>query len=119
MDITYRTEYGILEIEPTGSLEEQDFESLDKEIKHIRETGQELKGILIYTKDFPGYSKFSDLIAHGEFIKTHRDQIRKVALCTDSTAGMLLEVLGENLTAAETKKFAYADKDEAEKWLLS
>lgn len=119
MDITYRTDYGILEVRPTGALEEKDFEDLAGEIKHIRETNRPLKGVLVHTKEFPGYEKLSALMAHGEFVQEHLGKIDKVALCTDSAAGKLLELVGQNFGGAEAKKFGYGEKDEAEKWLLS
>jgi hypothetical protein len=119
MEITYRTEYGILEVHPTGSLEESDFQALTSEIKSIHQSQRALKGILVYTKDFPGYETFSDLLAHGEFVKQHRDKIAKIALCTDSSVGKLLELAGNNLTETKAKQFPYDQKDEAEKWLLA
>ena len=35
MEIAYRTEYGILEIRPTGAMSEEDFKSLSSELKTI------------------------------------------------------------------------------------
>jgi len=119
MDITYRTDYGFLEVAPTGKLTRDDFQHLSKEIDHILHSRRALKGVLIYTKDFPGYEAFSDLIAHGEFVKEHHDKIRKVAVCTDSSAAGLLKAIGAVYAEAEVEKFSFDDKDEAEKWLLS
>ena len=119
MDITYSTDYGILEVAPTGKLTKSDFQHLSKEIDHIRQSGRELEGVLVYTKDFPGYEEFSDLIAHGEFVKQHHDKINKLAFCTDSKIGGLLETIADAYADAEAKRFSYDEKDEAEKWLLS
>lgn len=119
MDITYRTEYGILQVEPTGKLKEKDFEDLGEQIASIRDDDRDLNGILILTKDFPGYREFSDALAHGEFLGDHRDEIDKVALCSDSTVAGLLEIAGKAFAKADVRKFDYDDKDDAEKWLLS
>ena len=35
MEIAYRTEYGIVEIRPTGALSEEDFKSLFSELETI------------------------------------------------------------------------------------
>jgi hypothetical protein len=118
MNITYRTEYGILEVQPTGPLEKQDFQDLAAEIKGIRERGREFKGVLIFTKEFPGYRELSDVVAHGEFVQEHLGKVPKVALCTDSATGKLLELIGQSFGEAEAKHFAGDEKDEAEKWLL-
>lgn len=119
MDITYRTEYGFLEVEPTGKLSEKDFQHLAKELEHIRQSGRELKGILFNTQEFPGYKDFADVIAHGKFIKDQHAKVRKVALCTDSTVAPLMQAFGDAFADAEVEKFAYEEKDKAEKWLLN
>lgn len=119
MKIAYRTEYGILEIRPTGALSEDDFKSLSSELETISKDDRKFCGILIHTEDFPGYESFSDLLTHGEFIAEYRDRIPKVAVCTDSAVAGLLPVIGKVFTEAEVKKFDYEDKDDAEKWLLT
>jgi len=119
MEITYSTEYGILEIRPTGSLGEEDFKSLARELETLDKDERTLNGILIHTEDFPGYKSFSDMLAHGEFIAEFRDRIPKVAVCTDSTVAGLMQVIGKVFTEAEVEKFDYENKDEAEKWLLA
>jgi hypothetical protein len=119
MDITYSTDYGILVVEPSGALGEKDFKSLASEIDSVAESDRKLSGVLVRTKDFPGYEKPGDVIAHGEFIQEQQKKVGKVALCTDSTVGGLLQMFGQLFTDAEVKKFSYDEKDEAEKWLLS
>lgn len=119
MEIIYRTEHGILEIRPTGSLSEDDFKSLGSELESIQKDQRTLNGVLIYTDDLPGYQGLSDMLAHGELIAEFRDRIPKVAVCTDSIAAGLLQVIGQVFTEAEIESFDYDNKDEAEKWLLS
>jgi hypothetical protein len=118
MNITYRTDLGILHVEPTGSLEEQDFKDLAQEIDGLHKDDREFRGLLICTEEFPGYKTFADLLSHGEFIREHRDKVGKVAICTDSTIGDLAGTIGQHFTEADVKNFAYEEKDEAEKWIL-
>ncbi|MGK7296373.1 MAG: STAS/SEC14 domain-containing protein [Candidatus Wenzhouxiangella sp. M2_3B_020] len=119
MEITYRTEHGILEVRPTGPLSEGDFKSLGNEIESVLSDDRTLNGLLIYTRDFPGYESWSDLLAHGEFIGEFRDRIAKVAVCTDSAVAGLLQAIGRIFAEAEVKKFDFDEKDEADKWLLA
>lgn len=119
IEITYRTDQGILKISPVDSLTDDDFENLSSEIERLRQDDRDLNGLLVKTEGFPGYERLSDALAHGEFIEEYHDKIKKVALCTDSPAGPFLEGLGKHLTKAEMKTFDYGDSDEAEKWLLS
>jgi len=117
MDITYRNDDGILEVSPTAALAERDFQDVAAVISSIQEKNQDLTGVLIYTKEFPGYDTFSDLLAHGKFIRDQSGKIKKVAFCTDSTVGKLLELIGKHLTGAEAKRFDYDQKQRAEQWL--
>lgn len=119
MNITYKTDYGILELEPTSELREADFEQVGNELKRLQTEGRDLKGVLVKTEEFPGYQRFGDLLAHAEFVSDHGDEIPKVALCTDSRIGSLLEVIGDAFTEAEVERFDFADTDRAEKWILS
>ena len=119
MEITYRTEYGILEVRPTGPLSEDDFKSLGSELESVISDDRPLNGLLIYTQEFPGYESASDLVAHGRFIGQFRDRVPKVAVCTDSPVAALLQVIGKLFADAEVKRFDYEDRDEAEKWLLA
>lgn len=119
MEIAYKTEYGILEIRPTGTLSEHDFKSMAAELETIEKDQRTLNGILIRTENFPGYESFSDMLAHAEFIAEFRDRIPKVAVCTDSTVAGLMQVIGKVFTEGEVRKFDYGNRDEAEKWLLA
>ncbi|MDX1626335.1 MAG: STAS/SEC14 domain-containing protein [Wenzhouxiangellaceae bacterium] len=119
MKISYRTDYGILEVQPTGGLSEEDFENLASELDRIQDEGREFKGILIVTEEFPGYRKFADMLAHGEFIKEHRDRIPKIAICTDSPVAHLADLIGSTLTGAEVETYDHGERDDAEKWLLA
>ncbi|MDX1683183.1 MAG: STAS/SEC14 domain-containing protein [Phycisphaeraceae bacterium] len=120
MDITYRTEYAILEVKPDGPLSEDDFGHLESELQSIRsDADRDLKGVLIKTESFPGYEQLSDVLGHGEFVLDHADDVSKVAICTDSTIGSLVAGLGQLFGGAETKTFSYDETDDAEKWLLA
>jgi len=46
-------------------------------------------------------------------------QIAKVAICTDSTVGTLLEAIGRHFTHVDVRKFDFDDEDGAEKWILA
>lgn len=106
-------------VPPSGALGEKDFESLASETDSVAESDRKLSGLLVRTKDFPGYEKPGDVIAHGELLQEQTKKVGKIALCTDSTVGDLLQVFGQLFTDAEVKKFSYDENDEAEKWLLS
>ena len=119
MEITYNTDYKLLEVRPTQALKKEDFQDLSQELKSIRKDSRELRGLLVYTREFPGYEQLSDVLAHEEFVREHQQQIPKVAICTDSSVANFLEFLGNLFSSAEVQKFDFDEKDQAEKWLLA
>ena len=119
MNISYRTDNGILSVEPTGPLSETDFETLSEELSSARTREAGLTGVLIRSKDFPGYERFSDMLAHAEFVRKQGDKVPKVALCTDSPVGKLLTTLGATFVDADVKRFSFDQQGEAERWLLN
>lgn len=119
MNIEYRADRGILAVEPSGPLGRGDFETLAAEIAGIKAQGRALNGLLIHTRTFPGYERFSDLLAHAEFVKEHGDEIGKVALCTDTPVAKLLALIGQTFVHATVKKFDFDQLSDAERWLSS
>lgn len=68
---------GIVIIEPSGSLEITDFEQLTKEIDaYISDQGH-VNGIIIYTKEFPGWESFGAFTHHMKFIKDRHKKVKK------------------------------------------
>ena len=81
---------GIIIVEPSGPLEEADFHKLAKEIDAYSEDKGRLTGLIIHTKEFPGWDDFSAFLHHMKFVKEHHKQIKRVAIVTDSKMGQTL-----------------------------
>ncbi|HUU50042.1 MAG TPA: STAS/SEC14 domain-containing protein [Nitrospinota bacterium] len=108
---------GIVIIEPLGALEQTDFERLTKEIDaYINEKGY-VNGIIIHTKDFPGWKSFGAFTHHMKFIKDHHKKIKRVAAVTDSKLMSIAPMIANHFVSAEVKQFDYADMDAAKKWV--
>ena len=108
---------GIVIIEPSGELEQTDFERLTREIDaYISDQGY-INGIIIHTKDFPGWESFGAFTHHMKFIKEHHKQIKKVATVTDSKFFSIAPMIVNHFVSAEVKHFDYADMDAAKKWI--
>jgi hypothetical protein len=108
---------GIVIIEPSGALEQTDFERLTKEIDaYINEKGC-VNGIIIHTKDFPGWKSFGAFTHHMKFIKDHHKKIKRVAAVTDSKLRLIAPMIANHFVSAEVKQFDYADMDAAKKWV--
>lgn len=108
---------GIVIIRPSGALEQTDFERLTKEIDaYINEQGY-VKGIIIHTKDFPGWESFGAFTHHMKFIKDHHKKVKRVAAVTDSKFMSITQMVANHFVSAEVKHFDYADVDSAKKWI--
>jgi len=106
-------------LEPQAPLSADDFLLAKAIIDPFIEENGKLNGIIIYTKDFPGYESFGGFIKHMEFIKEHHKHIKKLAFVTDSVVGELGEKLGSHFISAEVKNFEYKELEKAKKWILS
>jgi hypothetical protein len=107
---------GIAILKPDGPLSKNDFESAAKVIDpYIEETNQ-LNGLIIYTKSFPGWDSFAALTSHLRFVKEHHKKIPRVAFSTDSVVGDFAEVIASHFVNAEIKLFSYQDLEQARKW---
>ena len=110
-------EDGIVVIEPSGTLEQADFERLTREIDaYINEKGF-VNGIIIHTRNFPGWESFGAFTHHMKFIKDHHRKIKKVAAVTGSTFMSIAPKIANHFVSAEVKHFDYADMDAAKKWV--
>jgi hypothetical protein len=108
---------GIVIIEPSGPLEQADFEKLTREVDAFIEEQGVLNGILIHTKSFPGWEDFSGFIQHLQFVKEHHRKIRRVAIVTDSKLLALAPALAGHFVSAELRQFDYQDMDNAKRWV--
>ena len=82
---------GIATLEPDGELSESDFSAASRLIDPFLEKNNELKGIIIHVKFFPGWDSFSSLVAHLKFVKDHHKKIARIAFTTDSPIGNFAE----------------------------
>ena len=105
--------------EPLGALSKDDFIEAKELIDPFIEENGKLNGIIIYTKDFPGWKSFGDFITHMKFIKEHHKHIKKLAFVTDSFVGDLGEKVGSHFISAEIKNFDYNKLQEAKDWIDS
>lgn len=108
---------GIVVVSPEGRLEAADFEQLAATVDPYIEAHGKLHGILIQAEAFPGWKDFAGLLSHLRFVKDHHRKIVKVALVTDSKAGVVAESLAKHFVSAQIKHFDFTDKNQALVWL--
>ena len=110
---------GIVTLTPDGKLSESDFVNAASTIDpFIVKTGM-LLGIVIVTKQFPGWESFASMIKHFKFVKEHHKKISHVALVTDSKVADIAEVLVDHFVSAKIKHFEFEEIEDAKKWILN
>ncbi|KFZ32066.1 hypothetical protein IDSA_05175 [Pseudidiomarina salinarum] len=106
-------------LEPKGKLSEADFKFASDVIDPYVEKSGGLKGIIIRSKEFPGWDSFSALSEQVNFVKDHHKKISHVAVVTDSSLAGLAEKVGGGLVDAEIKTFSYGELEQAKSWILA
>jgi len=105
-------------LKPEGALSENDFDNAAKVIDPYLELHGGLKGLIISTRDFPGWESFGSLTKHIKFVKDHQKRLSRVALVTDSKIGNVAEKIAGHFVAAEIKHFPYDAFGQAKEWVL-
>ena len=109
---------GIATLEPGGELSESDFSEASRLIDPFLEKNNELKGIIIHVKFFPGWDSFSSLVAHLKFVKDHHKKIARIAFATDSPIGNFAEKVATHFVDAEIRNFAFEELENSRRWIL-
>jgi len=104
-------------LQPEGPLSARDFESAAKTIDPLIEKSGKLNGVIIYTKSFPGWDSFAALVSHLRFVKSHHENVSRVALVTDSSLGKYAQPIASHFVKAEIRLFSYPDLEQATDWV--
>lgn len=108
---------GILSITPKAPLSKDDFASLSAFVDSYLSDHAKLHGVLIHSKDFPGWENFGGFIAHMHFVGEHHKRVERIAVATDSMIAGIAESIGNHFTSAEVRHFPFADDAKALDWL--
>jgi hypothetical protein len=103
----------ILIITPDGPPEKVDFERPAGKIDPAIASREELTGVMVCAKSFPGWRSFDALFSHLKFIAEHHRRIDRIAVVSDSELLKLLPRFAE----VRIKHFGFEEKDRALVWL--
>ncbi len=104
-------------VEPDGPLTKDDFAEIACQVDPIIENEGELDGLIIKTREFPGWESLSGVLEHLRFVKNHHRNIQRVALVTDAKIAKLLPAVVSHFVKADIKQFHFDDYDDAVKWV--
>lgn len=110
---------GIALLEPVGKLSAADFESAATVIDPYIEKAENLKGIIIHVKSFPGWESFGALLGHMKFAHEHHKKVVRIAFATDSPIGGIAEHVLSHFVNAEIKNFDFDELEESKSWITA
>ncbi len=102
---------------PSGPLSKEDFAAAAKQIDPLVEQAGQLMGLVIHTENFPGWDSFSAMTNHFRFVRDHHQEVKRVAIVTNSPLGDIADTMVNHFVAAEIKHFPYANLAEAKQWI--
>ena len=117
MKVLYDEATNVASVWPEAPLSEADFVDVATRIDPAIERHGELNGLVIATDSFPGWESFSALVHHLRFVRDHHRAVRRVALVTDSSLGMLAEKIADHFVSAEIRHFPFAEITRAQQWV--
>ncbi len=115
--VSVNKEKNICIVEPLEALSKVDFEKISNSVEPQIEQQGKLNGLLIKTREFPGWDKLTDVIEHFRFIKEHHRVIEKVALVTDAKIADLLPLFVSHFIKAEIRHFQFDEYSDAIEWM--
>ena len=116
IDYKILEDQGIIIVEPSGSLEKEDFVNLTRDADAYLEKHGRLNGLVIHANTFPGWEDFGAFTYHFSFIRGHHEKVNRIAIVTDSAFLKIAPSIANHFVAAEVKHFDYDDLEEAQKW---
>jgi hypothetical protein len=110
-------EQGVLILRPQGELDAADFQRIAAEIDPYIENKGDLNGVMIEAEHFAGWEDLSALAAHFRFVKSHHQNINRLAIVTNDYVLGAIPFLAKHFLVKESCHFALAKRNEALAWV--
>ena len=109
-------ESGVIVVEVQQALRAQDFDALAFTADAWIEAHGDLQGLVIHTREFPGWENLGSFLRHIRFIRDHHRKVKKIALAADTKLASLAPHIAEHFVQAEVKSFGFDELDTAIAW---
>ncbi len=107
---------GVLILHPEGPLRRQDFDKVTSIVDPWIESHHMLQGIVVSTKNFPGWENLGSLIHHIDFVSSHHQKVKRVAMAVDGQLPALAAKIVPRILTPEFKQFSFRQLDKAILW---
>ncbi len=106
----------VLVIEVEHPLRATDFDALGLTADSWLATHEQLAGVVVHAREFPGWENLGSLLRHVRFVRDHHRKVRRVALAADSKLASLVPHLANHFIQAEVRRFGYDELEDAVAW---
>ncbi len=107
---------GVIVVEVERALRARDFDDLALTADSWIEAHSDLRGLVVHSRDFPGWENFGGFVQHFRFVRDHQRKIGRIALATNAKVASLAPFFAEHFAKAEVKTFTYDEVDSAIAW---
>jgi len=107
---------GVIVVEVKQALRTQDFDALAFTADAWIETHGSLQGLVIHTREFPGWENLGSFFRHVRFVRDHQRHVKRIALAADTKLASLAPSIADHFIQAEVKSFGYDELDAAIAW---
>lgn len=117
LDFNLDEKDGVLGLEIHGPLSSENIDALSHVVDDYLGTHEFLKGIVIHSKNFPGWEDCGSAMSHFRFVRDHHKKVKKVALAADGVVPEVGPALAQHFLSAEVKHFDSKALKEANSWV--
>lgn len=117
LHITIDKNCNIAIFEPDRKLTVTDFQTASNRIDEHLQQLEKLDGLIILSKQFPGWETLGAMKSHIRFIKNYHKKISAIALVTDTSLANIARPLARLLLSAKIKTFKFGELDKAKQWI--
>lgn len=107
----------ILEARVSGTLTKENYEALENEFERALEAGAKIR-IIIILDNFDGWT-MKAMWEDVKFDVKHFNDVDRIAVVGDTTAGKIVTTLFKPFTAAEVRYFEAAEDKAAHDWIAA
>ncbi len=107
---------GVIVVEVKQALRAQDFDALAFTADTWIEAHGNMQGLVIHTREFPGWENLGGLLRHMRFIRDHHRKVKRIALAADTKLASMAPKIAEHFIQAEVKSFGFDEIDAAIAW---
>jgi hypothetical protein len=106
LDYQILSEKGVVVLQPKGKLGAEDFDLLETDVDAwIDDNDGKLKGVVIETESLPGWKDLGSALRHLRFVRDHQNQVRRLALVSDSKLLSVTPKIGNHFLDADVRNF--------------